>query len=1031
MTDVTTVALRVWGKTDQRSAYADLQTVRWQPLLAHLLDVVAVAYEILSWEGPGRKASLIRALRLPPGAPVDRWMWLLAVLAGLHDLGKATPTFQDQHPLGRQLLPELKFPPASLPLQARHGLMTERLLGHQLTPLGFHARTARLLGEAVGMHHGERFHGDREAEASGAHLGHTLKGGSVSWEEVQTKLIVQVFRAAGFGRRELSGMATVLNQIPNRPTGELGGFMLLLAGLTSAADWVGSSMNGGLAHHPDFTALADPGAYLTRARTLARRQLRRLTWLPAGHQPGSDLDELLREEQKQVVALEPFPLQAPPPFPAGNLKDDLEQAFSYVMPGGAFRLRALQEEVADMVVRLPSDETGLVLIEGPMGIGKTEAALMVWLLRRDQLRGLYLGEPSMASGNAMYPRLAEFLRAQGLEGRASYGLTHGASVLSKDYRAALGRADPLAAQRVAAELGEGPVASTWMNGGGRGMLAPFAVGTIDQLLLGVLGVKHHFVRLWGVSDRLVILDEVHAYDTYTSSLMERLVCWLGAIGATVVVMSATLPAASRQALLNAWRQGHGLAPSPVPVQSPVQSPGYPRVELVSSAGRHDLRQLSHAVGRALKVRLKAAPVDTALLAKLATDLTLPGGTTGVICNTVARAQKLYQETRDELTRRGVPVRTLTDRVTDFEARPFHEDDQGAVLLHLLHAQYPGDERAARELEVLQRLGKPGADGVLRPERMIVIATQVIEQSLDIDLDVLISDLAPIDLLLQRLGRMWRHDRPGPGARHAHTEPVLYVAGLRNWPEERVLKDTAWKFVYPEALLLRAWTLLHPRLEDTIDIPADLDALVQRGYAPTFDASTLSVLQQETLADAWKRLQADILRDAGIASSVRIPVPEAYVEHIVPGDPTAAAEGSGDDPDENEDRPVTRLGRLSVRMVPVTRNGDAWEVIGGPFSPARSARLDTLRRSELDEAIAIYSRSLRVSRSELVQALLQSSVSVGERGKTGWASVPLLMDCIPLEFTHGLAEVPSGSRTLYLRLHPELGLQYSKYPLSPI
>ena len=1013
---LTSVTLRLWGKTDQQYRPPDLNTVSWQPLLAHLLDVAAVTFELLGWEGPERAAGFARALGLPGGTLTPGWRRLIALLTALHDLGKATPPFQALHPVGLQTA--LPFPPESLQLHSAHGLMSEQLLCRLFGTLKIDLPLAELLAEAVGMHHGERATGNKDTLASHVHLGHHPKGASTPWSDAQRQLFHLTMTACGLSYPEL---VNLLNNLPQN-TARSGSLMILLAGLTSAADWVGSSLPGGLSPSPNLQALEDPQAYLTDARLRARQQLRTLGWFPWGHVPGSDPAETLNQERQTIVPGVPFPAVTRP-LPAGTPEAQMQAAFAYLTPGRPFELRELQKGVIAMVSSLPADDSALLLIEGPMGIGKTEAALMVWLLRQDRLRGLYLGEPSMASGNAMYTRIAEFLDAQGLRGQVSFGLTHGASILSPEYRDALARSERATAAALPPERRDGHLASTWMYTGGRGILAPFAVGTADQLLLGVLGVKHHFVRLWGVSDRLVILDEVHAYDTYTAGLLDRLIGWLAALGTTVVVMSATLPAAARERLLNAWEDGHGRAPI-----SPTAGPlPYPRMEMITGGGQRTPWTSTLPPARPLRVGIQPAPPGLQDLRDLAISLVEDGGCAGIICNTVERAQKLYALIEEELLARGETPQTLMGRTENFEPQPY--DDRGAVYLHLLHGQYPGDERAAREKDLLARLGKPGGNAPVRPRRMILIATQVAEQSLDIDFDVMISDLSPVDLLLQRLGRMWRHDRP-PAERHGHRGPVLHVAGLDQWPSAAVLRATAWGYVYPPALLLRTWTLLRALPGGTVDIPADLDALVQQGYAGQFDDTALDAKQRQELQLAWTNLQRQIADDARTAEDFRLPTAQEYVAAPKSIDGDLSGETPGDDQTEEDERPVTRLGRPSARMVPVTRESGRWEVLGGPFSPSRPARLEELHRREIDQSIAVYARSLRVSRPELVQALFREppTIPVGKRGGRGWASVPLLMDCVPLEFVNRRAEIISGPRTLYLHLDPVLGLRYSKTPM---
>ena len=202
-----------------------------------------------------------------------------------------------------------------------------------------------------------------------------------------------------------------------------------------------------------------------------------------------------------------------------------------------------------------------------MGEGKTELALLAHLRLQAALghRGLYIGLPTQATGNAMFDRTLRFLRAFGSDQRLDIQLAHGGAMLDERLVELRG---------IHGEVGDSVRSSAWFSQRRRPLISPYGVGTIDQALLATLNVKHHFVRLWGLTNRVVVLDEVHAYDTYTSGLIESLLRWLKALGCSVVVMSATLPRQKRDALVRAW----GAAPEKAP------SLAYPRILLANDHG---------------------------------------------------------------------------------------------------------------------------------------------------------------------------------------------------------------------------------------------------------------------------------------------------------------------------------------------------------------------------------------------------------------------------------------------------------------
>jgi CRISPR-associated endonuclease/helicase Cas3 len=188
----------------------------------------------------------------------------------------------------------------------------------------------------------------------------------------------------------------------------------------------------------------------------------------------------------------------------------------------------------------------LLVVEAPMGEGKTELALLAHLRLQAALghRGLFVGLPTQATGNAMFARTLRFLQAFGSDAKLDIQLAHG-GVLVPDVLLRL--------RDIRGARGDDAVGSSaWFSQRRRPLISPYGVGTLDQALLATLNVKHHFVRLWGLANRVVVLDEVHAYDTYTSGLIEALLRWLKAMRCSVVLMSATLPAARLNTLLRAW-----------------------------------------------------------------------------------------------------------------------------------------------------------------------------------------------------------------------------------------------------------------------------------------------------------------------------------------------------------------------------------------------------------------------------------------------------------------------------------------------
>ncbi|CAM5788150.1 CRISPR-associated endonuclease/helicase Cas3 [Castellaniella caeni] len=283
-------------------------------------------------------------------------------------------------------------------------------------------------------------------------------------------------------------------------------FVNWLAGLTSAADWIASN--------PKWFPLGeredDLDTYFQCARELAQNALREIGW---GHfQPllaeAPSLPSLLGRMTKKP-GISPRPLQI-----VGDL--------------------LLQE----------ADGPTFLLVEAPMGEGKTELAFLATLRlqQRNQHRGLYIAMPTQATGNAMFKRTLTFLEAFAQQ-HTDAQLAHGGAFLNDDL-AHLRLVDVQRLQGVDQSATETLSASAWFGQRKRPLLSPYGVGTVDQALYAVLPVKHHFVRLWGLGNRVVVFDEIHAYDTYTVDLIVALLRWLKRLGSSVILMSATLPARS-------------------------------------------------------------------------------------------------------------------------------------------------------------------------------------------------------------------------------------------------------------------------------------------------------------------------------------------------------------------------------------------------------------------------------------------------------------------------------------------------------
>ncbi|AKJ65313.1 CRISPR-associated helicase/endonuclease Cas3 [Kiritimatiella glycovorans] len=432
-----------------------------------------------------------------------------------------------------------------------------------------------------------------------------------------------------------------------------------------------------------------------------------------------------------------------------RLRSDLE--FSDVFP---FSPNAMQRAFIDCV-----DERGAYVLEAPTGLGKTEAALYAAykLMSTGKNRGLYFGLPTRLTSYRIHKRVQSFM-GRILDGHGFVNLAHGHAWMNLESRAIAFRAG-----------------KSWFHPSKRALLAPFGVGTIDQALMSVLRVKHHFVRTFGLAGKVVILDEVHSYDSYTGTLFDCLVDELLNIGCSVIILSATLTAERRKAFRVA-----GSSTEAYPVASTAhRSFVLPGTEDRSLALRYRGSEKDQLVAEAVK----AAEAKACVL---------------WIANTVAHAQEIFRKINGER------------REDSFETG-------------LLHSRFPAFRRAELEDKWMEALGKNGP----RPRGCILVATQVVEQSVDIDADMLVTELAPTDMLLQRMGRICRHERKerpeGCG------KVWIYGPNILEWEKaEDFCEDVgSSRFVYAPYIL---WKTLEVWLsKSSVSLPGDVRALLKQTY----------------------------------------------------------------------------------------------------------------------------------------------------------------------------------------------------------
>lgn len=370
-----------------------------------------------------------------------------------------------------------------------------------------------------------------------------------------------------------------------------------------------------------------------------------------------------------------------------------------------------------LIERLPL-KTGLSLIEAPTGSGKTEAALAyAWRLIEIGLSdSIIFALPTQATANAMLDRL-ERIATVLFEDSPNVLLAHGLARFSKTFSGLKSKS-----QAVKRREDGWSQCSEWLaESRKRVFFGQIGVCTVDQVLISVLPVRHRFVRGFGVGRSILIIDEVHAYDAYMYGLLEEVLRQQKASGGTAILLSATLPAHQRQQLCSAWGAAlpsqDEIAPYPLVIwtrgdkvapfileKTRQPEPFFVKVECVSS---YDMIPDEELIKRIVNAAESGAQV-------------------AVVCNLVDAAQQLSQR-----------IRAIT-----------------SVSVSLFHARYCFKDRQVKEQDAVKRFGPDGK----RDEGHILVATQVVEQSLDVDFDWLITQLCPVDLLFQRMGRLHRHKR---------------------------------------------------------------------------------------------------------------------------------------------------------------------------------------------------------------------------------------------------------------------------------
>ncbi|GAB4349413.1 MAG: CRISPR-associated helicase/endonuclease Cas3 [Gammaproteobacteria bacterium] len=777
-----------WGKAGQEVASGA------HLLVYHALDVAACGAILLRHLPRWR-----RRLERLTGLSGDRLETLVTVYLAIHDLGKFATGFQSLRP---DLLQRLRPGTATRPYVARHDTLGYLLWKHHLRD--------RLTGAGRRRRRGSPAPAiDAWMRAVTGHHGQPPGENVVNWKDAFEE---GDFHAAEAFVRALLHL-TGLDALPSPPAETAAISSWWIAGLAVLADWLGSNRDF-FAYHADPMPLPD---YWQRALGRAEEAIR--------------ATGLANAEPARRFGLSDCFAEPPTGLRHSPLQDWAQR--TRIAPG-------------------PS----LFILEDVTGAGKTEAALLLaWrLLQADEGTGVYFGLPTMATANAMYGRLGGGeppVYARLFESRRppSLVLAHGRADQVDAFLASILPTDPDEADYGDGTLPAGPCCNAWLaDNRKKALLAEVGVGTIDQVLLGVLPARHQSLRLLGLLGKVLVVDEVHACDVYMNSLLAQLLTAHAKAGGSAILLSATLPHGQKRRLIEAFARGAGYELPELP-----QCRDYPLATRLDTDGIvQGALATRPEVARRVEVRfIEERDAAEALMEKLVEE----GRCACWVCNTVDEARQRYQ--------------WLSQRRPEWQ-------------IELFHARFTLHDRLRIEQRVLRHFGKDS--GAEERRGRILIATQVVEQSLDLDFDDMISDLAPIDLIIQRAGRLRRHARDEQGNRvdgpDRRGTPILTLLAP-SWEEEpgpRWLRDalpgTAAVYREEDGRLWLAMKQL--RGLGGFEMPTHARALVEAVYgADPFDDIPEGLRSQALAADGKARAQRSF------AALKKLPIDEEGYAHTGP------------------------------------------------------------------------------------------------------------------------------------------------------
>ena len=695
----------------------------WLPLYVHMQDVTATIRHLWkNWLPEHTRKQFIEGFNVDSADECEN---ILAFLAASHDIGKATPAFQamlDSDNTTFKNVIRENLNHYNFPF--RTDLQNPHAIKHSFASQLIMERNGidRTVAVIVGSHHG--IPPTRDDFSQKKARPNNTGFNNTEWLNVQNGLFEYALELSHLDRNSAKCIkAKISAQFP-------------AAGLLSLADWIGSNTEIFPLLPIDTVCPENSEKRIEHALGLIELSHR---WMPPADSCG---------EFRKRFDYDPRPFQA-----------------------------TVSEISSNMAA------PGVIFIEAPTGEGKTEAALMAaeHLAEKFGCGGVVFALPTQATADGIFGRFKDWMEKISSDNPQTLFLAHGRSKFNNTYRDLprqdWGRGMPNK---------EKVFIHSWFTGPKKGLLSDFCVGTVDQILMCGLKQRYGQMRHLALSNKIVVVDECHAYDAYMGSYLCKALEWLGAYKVPVILMSATMPPGRKTELLNAYYSGEiGRKVSGFTIHSP----GYPLITTACDGLITETVAESTVKGKNVTVEWNGHDSIADIIQNYNTE----NATVGVILNTVRRAQETYSDLKKELP-------------------------EADILL--IHSRFTCFRRSELESAVLERAGKNSSS---RGNNLtIIVGTQVIEQSLDIDFDLLLTDICPVDLLIQRIGRLHRHERTRPSNL---SEPHCVILDDRGGEFEK-----GTEYIYQKLHLYNTRSLVN----EIINIPDDVPHLVSSAYGGTLE-----------------------------------------------------------------------------------------------------------------------------------------------------------------------------------------------------